>query len=327
MAEAVPKRTAEELLSSPSNARPAYQSKATDTTSPGRRSGHRHVSSSLSWSLGQRPTSSTPLGYDWITSRIEREMAASSSDMPSQDPATAVKKDEEFYSKLNDFRHANHEECFAARASSAACSHPTVAKSKAKTKQDHTIKSDPAHAGSTPYQLDMAGSYRLGERLLPEPLHHGDLRTCTLCSKSQRTCTASSNPHAYVRVSFPRSSLRSSYKWSPSSKRAGQRSGCDDHSCCYPDGGGSFGLAKNCQRGWQSSRIASIPPVRAMDLSDACGKTLASSVSDIVSDCQRHRVPKSVQHSTPQLLRRTRLQGLRSSSSAPSTPLARQLTY
>ncbi|XP_071944189.1 uncharacterized protein [Antedon mediterranea] len=171
------------------------------------------------------------LGYDWIAGLLDAE-------------DTISERSDAFFDELKDFRRVNREDCvyrqIEDRSSSA------------------TIPGLPTPTITHPTDTHQClHNYTLNDRLFVVPVHGNQQgeSTCPICHES-RTAEVKRGSPSYIRVSIPRSTLRSPYKLRPHRRRSF-------------DATDTLGLSQHCLAGWENSRPSMLPMATNIDLKDA----------------------------------------------------------
>nr|XP_057910953.1 migration and invasion-inhibitory protein [Doryrhamphus excisus] len=168
------------------------------------------------------------LGYDWIAGVLDAQK-------------TLGEHSDDFYNDLQAFRTQNKRECIHQPHSEVP-------------RDIHSALTLLADRGSPQADTDThecTFTYKMNTRLFPIPVHSPEC--CPVCKRLK-----SSHPHtmtepAHVRVSIPRASILSPYKYKA-------------HRRCSFDPSDSLGLPSHCLLGWSNKVQSFLPPPSNLDL-------------------------------------------------------------
>ncbi|XP_033097892.1 migration and invasion-inhibitory protein-like [Anneissia japonica] len=173
------------------------------------------------------------LGYDWIAGLLDAE-------------DTISERSDAFFDELKDFRRVNKEDCVYRQTDESL--------NKSSTMITGLPRSTITHPTDTHQCLH---NFTLNNRLFVVPVHSNQEgeSTCPICHES-RTAQVRRGSPSYIRVSIPRSTLRSPYKLRPHRRRSF-------------DATDALGLSQHCLAGWENSRPSMLPMATNIDLKDA----------------------------------------------------------
>lgn len=180
------------------------------------------------------------MGYDWIAGCLDNDSYIN-------------EQSDQFFQDIEEFRRLNRDECKTAVKD--------IDISPKDTAKLITVSSQ-SQKENYPLCCNGKGSYMLNNRLNLIPIH-GPYSECPTCQlKRSCKCEGDSN---YVRVSIPRSTLKSPYRLRPHRRKS------------Y-DPSDSVALSTHCLAGWQNSKPAYAPGPTNVDLASHAAATGLTSV-------------------------------------------------
>ncbi|CAH3018286.1 unnamed protein product [Porites evermanni] len=198
------------------------------------------------------------LGYDWIAGMLDNTSYLS-------------EKPDDYFDDLKEFRRVNKEDC---------CGKTVVELPYSPLKLTPS-RSSYSHAEDG---VTCDNAYTLNDRLFAVPIH-GPETSCSVCYTKREFEYETEG--SYVRVSVPRSSLLSPYRFKPH-----RRSSFDPTD--------AMSLSSHCLAGWESSKPTVVPMPSSLDL-----RTSLHQSRTTLDASRAGRYPGSVAESTEELLNRS----------------------
>lgn len=195
------------------------------------------------------------LGYDWIAGLLDNTSYLS-------------ERPDDFFDDLKEFRRVNKEDCFGTTFSERPYTPLKLTPSRStQSNKEDVVSCDNA--------------YTLNERLFAVPIH-GPETPCSVCHTKRESEFETEG--SYVRVTVPRSSLLSPYRFKP-------------HRRASFDPTDAVSLSSHCLAGWESSKPTVIPMPSSLDLRTSLHKSRTT-----LDASRAGRFPSSTAKSTEDLL-------------------------
>lgn len=168
------------------------------------------------------------LGYDWIAGVIDAE-------------DSLMERSDDFFNDLCTFRALNKEQCM--NSSRTWFSEESNSSSPLRSEESSPVTLKDTH--------QCTFSYRINSRLFPVPLNSQEI--CPVCKKHKSDHPHTAKEPALIRVSIPRSTILSPYKYKA-------------HRRCSFDPSDSLGLPSHCLSGWSNKVQSSLTAQSNLDL-------------------------------------------------------------
>ena len=189
----------------------------------------------------RKTVDTTMMGYDWISAMVDND--SSINDKPDN-----------FFEELKEFRKSNWNECKSIK---------TVDTNTGMCETSVQIQPTFKHTEKENYPLCCTGNgaYILNKRLDLVPVH-GPYSSCPVCKSKP---LSQHDADGYVRVSIPRSTIKSPYRLRPHRRKSF-------------DPSDSVALSMHCLAGWQASKPSCIRGPTNIDLASHSAKPGLTSV-------------------------------------------------